>query len=177
MTDSSPIPPPTTPHVRPATPNDAAAIRALTREAYAKWVPVIGREPKPMMADYDAAVRNHRIDLLHMDATLAALIEMIPADDHLLIENIAVSPRFQRRGLGRMLLAHAEQVAVSLGHTVVRLYTSKAFADNVRLYQSVGYAIDAEEPFMGGTTVYMSRPVRAAIPGGPGGARPDRRDL
>jgi GNAT superfamily N-acetyltransferase len=161
MTDSSPIPPPTTPHVRPATPNDAAAIRALTREAYAKWVPVIGREPKPMMADYDAAVRNHRIDLLHMDATLAALIEMIPADDHLLIENIAVSPRFQRRGLGRKLVAQAEQ----------------AFADNVRLYQSVGYAIDAEEPFMGGTTVYMSRPVRAAIPGGPGGARPDRRDL
>jgi hypothetical protein len=26
---------------------DAPAIRALTRAAYAKWVPLIGREPKP----------------------------------------------------------------------------------------------------------------------------------
>ena len=44
--------------LRRATPSDAAAIRDLTREAYAKWVPLIGREPKPMTADYDAAPRR-----------------------------------------------------------------------------------------------------------------------
>ena len=49
---------------------DASAIRALTREAYAKWVPVIGREPKPMMADYAEAVQKHRIDLLYLDGEL-----------------------------------------------------------------------------------------------------------
>ena len=43
---------------------DAAAIRDLTRAAYAKWIPVIGREPMPMIADYDEAVRRHRFDLL-----------------------------------------------------------------------------------------------------------------
>ena len=42
-----------------ARPEDAPAIRDLTRAAYAKWVPVIGREPKPMGADYDLAVRAH----------------------------------------------------------------------------------------------------------------------
>ena len=31
---------------------DAPAVAALTRDAYAKWVPLIGREPKPMTADY-----------------------------------------------------------------------------------------------------------------------------
>ena len=54
---------------------DALAIRELTRAAYAKWVPVIGREPMPMSADYDRAVREHRIDLLYAGDTLAALIE------------------------------------------------------------------------------------------------------
>ncbi len=78
-----------------------------------------------MSADYDAAVRNHRIDLLHVDGELAAIIEMVPGDDHLLIENIAVSPRFQNKGWGRKLLAHAEQVAASLGHSVIELYTNK----------------------------------------------------
>ena len=27
---------------------DAGVVRAMTREAYAKWVPVVGREPLPM---------------------------------------------------------------------------------------------------------------------------------
>jgi GNAT superfamily N-acetyltransferase len=96
--------------VRPAVPTDASAIRQLTRDAYAKSVPVIGREPKPMTADYAEASRKHRIDLLYVDEALAALIETIPQIDHLLIENVAVSPPFQRRGLGRKLMAHAERV-------------------------------------------------------------------
>ena len=49
--------------LRQGVPADAAAIRELTREAYAKWLPVIGREPKPMTADYEEAVRKHRFDL------------------------------------------------------------------------------------------------------------------
>jgi hypothetical protein len=36
--------------------DDAVAIQRLTREAYAKWVPIIGREPKPMTVDYAEAV-------------------------------------------------------------------------------------------------------------------------
>ena len=58
--------------LRTAAPADAAAIRDLTRAAYAKWVPVIGREPKPMGPDYEAAVREHRFDLLHVAGELAA---------------------------------------------------------------------------------------------------------
>ncbi len=144
----------------PATAGDAGAIRSLTREAYAKWVPIIGREPKPMTADYDAAVRDHRIDLLHLDGRLAALIEMIPETDHILIENIAVSPAFQGRGLGRTLMAHAEQLATSLGHALIKLYTNKMFAENVLLYQRLGYVIDREEAGPRGITVYMSKTLR-----------------
>ena len=147
--------------LRPATAEDADAVRSLTREAYSKWVPIIGREPKPMAADYAGAVRKHRIDLLSLDDTLAAFIEMVPESDHLLIENVAVAPAFQGRGLGRQLMAHAEQVAGSLGLPEIRLYTNKLFAGNVRLYQKLGYRIDREEEFRGGLTVHMSKPVQA----------------
>jgi GNAT superfamily N-acetyltransferase len=147
--------------LRPASVEDAAAIRALTREAYAKWVPLIGREPKPMTADYAQAVRKHRIDLPYLDGDLAALIEMIPRADHLLIENIAVSPAHQRSGIGRRLLAHAEQVAASLGHLEIRLYTNALFAGNVRLYQRMGYAIDREAAIEGGVRVDMSKRIQA----------------
>lgn len=137
---------------------DAAAVRDLTREAYAKWVPLIGREPKPMTADYTKAVRRHVIDMIYVDGELAGLIEIIPESDHLLIENLAVSPRFQARGLGEHLLEHAEALTVSRGHDVIRLYTNKLFEANIAFYLKRGYRLDREEPFPGGSiVVHMSK--------------------
>jgi len=81
--------------MRRAVPDDAASVRELTRAAYAKWVEVIGREPRPMTADYDAAVRDHLVDLLYDDGRLVGLIEMRPEADYLLIVNVAVAPTSQ----------------------------------------------------------------------------------
>ena len=145
------------PILRLAGPADAEAVRDLTRAAYAKWIPVIGREPMPMQADYEFAVRAHRIDLLYEEGSLRALIETIPNPDHLFIENVAVSPEAQGRGYGRFLLAHAEQVARLLGLRELRLLTNKSFAGNVQLYQRIGFVIDREEPFKESVTVYMSK--------------------
>jgi GNAT superfamily N-acetyltransferase len=138
---------------------DAPAIKELTRTAYAKWVPIIGREPKPMTADYAEAVRKHRFDLLYVEGELAALIETIPEADHLLVENVAVAPAFQGRGLGRKLMAHAEELAASLGFGEIRLYTNKLFAENVQLYGKLGYRLDREEEFKGGVVVHMSKRI------------------
>ena len=148
--------------IRRAVPADAAAIRELTRSSYAKWIPVIGREPTPMAADYDRAVREHMIDLLFVGAELVGLIETVAQEDHLLIANVAVSPAFQERGYGRILLTHAERLAASLGLPEVKLYTNKRFGTNVDLYRRRGYAIDREEPFRGGFLVHMSKRSAAA---------------
>lgn len=147
--------------LRRATPADAAAVRDLTRAAYAKWVPVLGREPLPMTADYDTSVRDHMVDMLYLDGKLTALIEMLPKADHLLIVNVAVSPAYQGYGYGRALLAHAEELALSLGLRELRLYTSVHLTDNVKLYKRVGYKVDREEaasPHLG-VFVYMSKPL------------------
>jgi GNAT superfamily N-acetyltransferase len=143
--------------LRQATAADAGAIRDLTRQAYAKWVPLIGREPKPMTADYDAAVARHRFDLLYVDGTLAALIETIREADHLLVENVAVSPSFQGRGLGRKLMAHAEMLACELGFGMIRLYTNQRFAENIALYRKLGYQVDREEALPVGVVTHMSK--------------------
>lgn len=143
--------------VRQAMATDAAAIRALTRAAYAKWVPLIGREPKPMTADYEAAVARHRFDLLYIEDKLAALIETIRETDHLLVENVAVSPSFQGRGLGRKLMEHAEMLARELGFGTIRLYTNQRFAENIALYLRLGYRIDREEVVPVGVVTHMSK--------------------
>lgn len=145
--------------VATATPADAPAIRDLVRAAYAKWVAVIGREPRPMTADYAAAVLAHRIDLLHAGTDLAGIIETMQYDDHLWIENVAVAPAWQGRGLGRHLLGHAETLARGAGLGELRLLTNAAFAANVALYARLGYEVTHSEPFMGGTTLYMAKPL------------------
>ncbi|MET0295496.1 MAG: GNAT family N-acetyltransferase, partial [Phenylobacterium sp.] len=94
--------------LRTAEPSDAAAIRALTRRAYQPWVARLGREPLPMGADYDLAVRDHRFDLLERDGRLVALIETELRPDSLYVVNVAVDPDLQGQRLGLALLAHAE---------------------------------------------------------------------
>lgn len=89
--------------------------------SYAKWVPLIGREPAPMTANYEVAVQQHRFDLLLKDGALVALIETVDEGDRLLIENVAVASGLQGQGLGQMLLAHAEHLARDLGKTRIRL--------------------------------------------------------
>jgi len=150
-----------TPHesIRRAGPADAGAIRELTRAAYAKWVLVIGREPLPMTADYDRAVREHRIDLLFSGSRLAALVEIVEAGDHWLIENLAVNPDLQGLGHGKRMLAHAENEAVRSKIAEMRLYTNQRFAANIRFYLAHGYSIDREEPFKGGFLTHMSKRI------------------
>ncbi|WP_246205657.1 GNAT family N-acetyltransferase [Microvirga arsenatis] len=132
-------------------------IRDVVRAAYARWVPVIGREPRPMAVDYDQAVREHWIDVISIGPRIVGLIQMMLREDHLWIENVAVRPEDQGRGLGRQLLAHAERRAIEAGCTETRLLTNAAFEANVALYERTGYVIVKREPFMGGTTVYMSK--------------------
>ena len=147
------------PHFRRATPADAAAIRDITHRAYEKWVAVIGRLPKPMTADYAVALRDHEIELLEDEGGVVGLVEVIPAADDLLIENLAIEPIAQGRGHGRVLVAHVEVMARERGLSIVRLYTNKLFAANITFYAQLGYAIDREEEFRGGIIVHMSKRV------------------
>lgn len=125
--------------LRRAEPADALMILELSRAAYAKWVPVIGCEPLPMTADYHQAVRQHIIDLHEEGGELRALIEMVVETGHLRIENIAVRPDQQGKGLGHRLLRHAEAVAASLNIHEIRLYTNAAFVSNIAFYAKRGY--------------------------------------
>ncbi len=143
--------------MRTALPEDAVAIRTLVRAAYAKWVPIIGREPRPMQADYDEAMRLHRFDLIEAEGQLVGLVETEARADHYWIENLAVLPEAQGRGFGRQLLAHAEVLARATGFTELRLLSNGRMAANRALYRSVGYIETAEEPFMESTVVYLSK--------------------
>lgn len=144
--------------IRIAEPHDAGAISAIVMAAYAKWVPLIGREPMPMRVDYDKAVREHRFDLAVEGNVILGLIETVPHPDHLWIDNVAVAPEAQGRGIGRMLLDFTEARAIAAGFPELRLVTNGAFESNIALYARLGFVVDRIEDFLNGKAVYMRKP-------------------
>lgn len=145
------------PTIRPAHAQEADLLRRITREAYTRWVPVIGREPLPMRVDYAAALQQHRFDLAEVNGMPVGLIETERRPDDLWIENVAVLPGHQGQGLGKLLLRHAEDLARTAGLQDIRLLTNEAFSDNVAIYRRLGYAVENTEPFMGGATLYLHK--------------------
>ncbi len=144
-------------HIRLANSDDVQAISNLTIAAYSKWIAVIDRNPLPMDIDYNEAIKIHRFDLLYEGLTLRALIETYQSEDCLYIENLCVAPEAQRRGLGKTLLKHAEQIAIQTHNQSIRLDTNKLFTGNVALYHQNGYITEWEKPISGGIHVRMCK--------------------
>jgi GNAT superfamily N-acetyltransferase len=125
--------------VRRAEPDDAAALRAVAEAAYQRYVPRIGRKPAPMTADYAAIVRDGQAWVAVEHGRIAGFVVLVARPDHLLLENVAVRPAAQGRGIGARLLALAEDQARRLHPGEIRLYTNEAMTENLAYYPRHGY--------------------------------------
>lgn len=118
---------------------DLAAIEALVADAYRDYIPRIGRKPGPMLDDYGARIRAGQVYVLAAGPQVQAVLVLINEAPVLLLDNLAVAPACQGRGLGRHLLAFAEQVAGETGCSRIRLYTNEAMPENIAIYTRAGY--------------------------------------
>jgi N-acetylglutamate synthase-like GNAT family acetyltransferase len=150
--------------LRRARTEDAPAIKALVRRAYGKYLARIGREPRPMQADYTRAIATHQLWVVEAGdgaakGTLRAVLELVPSGDYLLVENIAVDPEAQGAGLGRALMGFAEAQARRQEFTELRLYTNERFGENLVFYGRLGYSETNREPLGDTLLVHMSKPL------------------
>ena len=125
--------------VRPAVPADAEAVGELVRAAYAHYVARIGREPYPLTLDYAVVVAAGQTWVALQSGRLVGVLVLEHADDHVLVENLAVLPEVQGAGIGSRLLRHAEDEARARGVPQVRLYTHELMTENRAYYPRRGY--------------------------------------
>lgn len=142
--------------IRLAETADRAAVEAIVRAAYTPWVPVIGMEPLPLVADHGDLIARQRVHVLE-NGEIDALIVLRPEDGVLVIENVAVRPDRQGRGLGRRLMAFAEFRARSLRLPALRLYTNEKMTSNIALYESLGYRETGHESIDGRRAVHLRK--------------------
>jgi ribosomal protein S18 acetylase RimI-like enzyme len=125
--------------IRPARAEEAETIHALVRDAYALYVPRIGREPSPMNDDYPELIAAGKVWAIEDEGEPAAVVVLEDTPDALQVENIAVRPESQGRGLGRQLLSFADDEARRRGYAAVILYTNVHMTENVERYPKLGY--------------------------------------
>jgi ribosomal protein S18 acetylase RimI-like enzyme len=144
---------------RLATEADMPAIRGLIVAAYARYQDRMDKPPGPVLTDYTDAVLAGRVWVL--DDPVAAVLVLDPEQDCMLVENVAVSPAAQGRGLGRALMEFAERQAMTRGLRRMTLYTNEVMTENLAIYARLGYQETARRTEGGYSRVFMAKELNA----------------
>jgi ribosomal protein S18 acetylase RimI-like enzyme len=143
------------PSLRRATAADLPAIRALIDAAYARYLTRMDKPPAPMLRDYGPSVEAGTTWVTGSPVT--AVLTLYPRGDHLYVENVAVHPDAQGRGLGRVLMGFAEQEAAHRGLSRMALVTHEVMTENQAIYSHLGYAEVERRVEDGYRRVYMEK--------------------
>lgn len=146
--------------IRPAQPADAAAVAACVHAAYAGYVDRIGRAPAPMTADYPALIAAGAVWVAQERGAIVGVLVLHPQPPALLVENVAVVPGRQGRGLGRELMRFAEEEARRAGLSEIVLYTNEKMTENLGFYPSLGYVETGRGEQDGFARVFFRKYVR-----------------
>jgi ribosomal protein S18 acetylase RimI-like enzyme len=125
--------------IRRAWRTDADALRTLVGDAYRPYIKRIGREPGPMLDDYDVIISQHQVWVVEQNRNIIGGLVLVAKDDHLLLDNIAVHPSFQGSGMGRVLLDLADEEAKRQGYLTIQLYTHEMMVENIAMYMKLGW--------------------------------------
>ncbi|MCT4372384.1 GNAT family N-acetyltransferase [Yangia mangrovi] len=147
------------PLIRRARPTDLGQIEAIVESAYSPYIPRIGKKPGPMLDDYATLIAAARVHVAELDGAIAALLVLLPQEDAMLLDNIAVSPHAQGLGIGRALMDFAEAEARAAGHDRIRLYTHVLMTENLALYPRLGYLETGRVSEKGFDRVYFEKPI------------------
>jgi GNAT superfamily N-acetyltransferase len=133
--------------IRKAAPDDLPAIKVCIDEAYSPYINRMGGRPKPMQSNYGEQVDNGIVHVMvGEDGDVQGLIVFYRKADIMLLENVAVSPRHQGKGVGKRLIGYCESQAASEGCTAIELFTHRKLSENRALYTHLGYSeIDRED--------------------------------
>ncbi|MDR3534586.1 MAG: GNAT family N-acetyltransferase [Rhodopila sp.] len=146
--------------IRRACADEAGAVRDVVLAAYQRYVVVIGTAPGPMLDDYAARIAADQVWVLEDGGGIAGALVLEDGPDFFLLDNIAVRPDRQGRGIGRRLLDFSEAEAARCGWNTITLYTNALMVENIAIYSARGYVERERRREKGFDRVYMEKRLR-----------------
>ena len=144
---------------RAAAHGDAPGAAACVRAAYEHYVGRNGHVPAPMRQEYDDVIRDYQVTVVDYRGEIVAVLALAVAGEGFLLDNIAVAPAHQGKGLGRALLEYAETEARRQGFDSIYLYAQEIMTENLALYRRIGYVEYARRIEFGLSRVYLRKPL------------------
>ena len=144
---------------RAASRGDAPGAAACVHAAYEHYVARNGLVPVPMRLDYEEVIRDCQVTVVEHGGKIVAVLVLAVAGEGFLLDNIAIAPDQQGKGLGRALLEYAEDEARRQGFDSIYLYTQEIMTENLALYRRVGYVEYARRAEFGLSRVYLRKPL------------------
>lgn len=92
-----------------------------------------------MLADYAALIGEGVVYVLPEGNIVTGVLVIKPAEDAVLVENVAVHPSYQGTGLGRELMRFVETFARGRGQREIKLYTNELMTENIAFYEKLGF--------------------------------------
>ncbi|MEM7259413.1 MAG: GNAT family N-acetyltransferase, partial [Pseudomonadota bacterium] len=114
---------------RAAVSADVSAVKQCAAAAYHKYIERIGREPAPMVADFESQIAQSLVQVMTVGESFGGFAVCYAKSDCYFLENIAIYPAFQSCGYGAQLLHHVHSLAAPF--KVVRLYTNEKMVENL----------------------------------------------
>jgi ribosomal protein S18 acetylase RimI-like enzyme len=143
--------------LRPATTADVPRLTELVRSSYGHYVDRIGAPPRPMTEDYAEVVRDRQVTVAEHGDEIVGLLVLGVDDEGFFIDNVAVAPSQQGTGVGRTLLERAEAAARDAGFDSIYLFTHERMAENLALYERIGYVEYDRRPAGEARIVYLRK--------------------
>jgi ribosomal protein S18 acetylase RimI-like enzyme len=92
-----------------------------------------------MLEDYTEVIERRQVSVADLKGEIVGVLVLAITDEGFLLDNIAVHPSSQGKGIGKALLEFAESEAQRLGHRSIYLYTNEKMTENQSLYAKIGY--------------------------------------
>ena len=145
--------------LRPATLVDAPAVAACVNNAFGHYVERIGMKPAPMEMDYAPEIREHQVCVVEDAGQVVGSLVLGITEEGFLLDVIAVDPKYWGKGVGRIMLEHAEAEAKRQGFDSIYLFTHEKMTENQALYKKIGYVEYDRRLENGRRRVYMRKPL------------------
>lgn len=132
-------------------------MRECAAAAYAHYITRIGKPPGPMLEDYSQVVAAHEAFVAETHGAVVAFVVLVRTPETVLLDNVAVLPACQGRGLGKRLIALAEARAREHGFRAIDLYTHERMLENAAMYERLGYRETGRKTVNGYRRIYLRK--------------------
>lgn len=142
--------------IRPAKNEEAPLIYQIIQAAFAEYagkIPVPPEAIQETLAEIEAAIKTGNVILALDEVTPIGTVRYHLYPDYLHIGRLAVLPSYRGCGVGVALIKYLEELAPSLGRTVLRLSTRQSMSNNLVFYVRLGYSVTKIEPYPKGPDV------------------------